>query len=693
MAAPADLIVHQGVDAQPINNKRRRKKSIVWEHFTVETIDAECTRASCNQCKKSFAYITGSKVAGTSHLKRHISLGICPVSRRNQELNQPSPYTPGSKTDVSRDFTEPPRKRHRSTHGAASVTFNQDRSRYDIAKMIIMHEYPLHMVEHPGFIDFVRTLQPQFNMVSLETIQGDCVAVYQREKQRLLNLLGGIPGRVSLTLDLWTTDQTIGYALITGHFVDNDWKLHRRILDVVMLPFPDSESAFNHALVNCITDWNFDSKLFTLTLDESFANEAVRRNLRGLLSIKNPLVLNGQLLIANCYSRVLSRIALHALGSMSDTIKKVRDSVKYVKTLEAHEEKFTDLKQQLQVPSTKSLVLDNQTQWNTTYHMLAAATELKEVFSCLDTSDPNYKETPSMDEWKQVEILCTYLKLLFDAANILTAPTYPTANIFFHEVWKIQLELTHAAMSEDIFVCSLTRPMQEMFDNYWKDCSLVFAIAVVMDPRFKLKLVEFSFSRIYGEDAETWIRSVDEGVHELFLEYIVQMLPPPTFVVDGNGCIPKTEFSEEGTFLSNGIPKTEMPHDEEILLTTDDGLSDFEVYISEISNQQMKSELDQYLEESLLPRIQDFDVLGWWKVNRLKYPTLSKMASDILCIPVSTVAPDSVFDIASKKMDSYRSSLKPSTLEALICAKDWLQYGSSYPASVFSNPNSIKMEY
>ncbi|XP_052184201.1 zinc finger BED domain-containing protein DAYSLEEPER-like [Diospyros lotus] len=658
--------------SDPQSNKRRRKKSIVWEYFTIETVDAGCTRACCKQCKKSFAYITGSKLAGTSHLKRHIALGICPVSRHNRENNQLSLYNPGSGTDGAGAGAAPPKKRHRITPGVSSIPFDQDRCYHEIAKMVILHEYPVNIVEHSGFIDFVRTLQPQFNMVSLDAIQGECVGIYLREKQSLLNLLNGSPGRVSITVDLWTSDKSIGYVFLTGHFIDANWKLHRRILNVIMIPSPDSEVAYNHAVVACLTDWGLDTKLFALTLDQSFANDSVRENLRGLLSIKNPLILNGQLLIGDCYARVLSRLARDALESMREIINKVRESVKYVITSEDIEEKFIELKQQLQVPSMKSLTIDDQTKWITTYHMLIAASELKEVFSCLDTSDPNYKEAPSMEEWKQVETLCTYLKLFFNAADILTAASYPTANTFFHEVWKIQLELMHASMTDDSFISNLIKPLQERFDKYWKDTSLVLAIGVVMDPRFKMKLVEFSFSRIYGEDAETWIKVVDEGVHELFLEYVVQSLPPPTFVLEEN---------------DNGV-KIEVPHDGN-LISTSDGLTDFDVYISEIaSNQQVKSELDQYLEESLLPRVQEFDVLGWWKLNRLKYPTLSKMASDILAIPVSTVAPDSVFDTVGKKMDGYRSSLRPMILEALVCAKDWLLYGSSE----FSNA-IVKLEF
>ncbi|KAM5556136.1 zinc finger BED domain-containing protein DAYSLEEPER-like [Rosa sericea] len=84
------------------------------------------------------------------------------------------------------------------------------------------------------------------------------------------------------------------------------------------------------------------------------------------------------------------------------------------------------------------------------------------------------------------------------------------------------------------------------------------------------------------------------------------------------------------------------------------------------------SELDQYLEEILYQvPVRDFDVLVWWMQNKAKYPTLSRMASDVLAIPLSTLDSDFVFDTAMlKTMDS---SLSPSTLEALICDKDWLK--------------------
>ncbi|RDX80143.1 Zinc finger BED domain-containing protein DAYSLEEPER, partial [Mucuna pruriens] len=638
-------------------NKRMRKKSIVWEYFTVETVGAGCARAYCKQCKKSFAYITDSKIAGTSHLKRHISLGICQVLR---EKNQQSSYP---KTGGTRDIANAPKKRPRATPGfdGNGISFDQERCNLDIAKMIILHDYPLQIVEQQGFIDLVRILQPQFNPLCLNSVEGDCVAMYLRKKQHMLDVINRIPGQVNLTLDFWSSNQAMGYVFVRGHFIDSDWNLHHPILNVVTVPFPDSDDSLNKTLVTCLSDWHLEGRLFTLALDKSFSSETLRENLRGFLSVKNPSILNGQLLNQNCYARVLSRLAVDALLAMRETISTVRDIVKYVKSSESHKQKFIELKQQLQVPSMMDLSIDDQCKWDTTYHMLVAACELKEVFTCLDTTDPDYKKTLTMGEWKRVETLCTYLKYLYDAAKILTAQPYPTSNLLFTEVSKVQVELTHAAFSQDPFLSSLILPLHEKFDQYWRESCLILAIAVAMDPRHKMKLVELTFAKIFGGHAEAWIKIVEDGLRELFIEYSTQMFFTATDGDDGNDIMIK-ETCLEGSIDS-------------LLFIDEDGLSDYEFYISDFTgNPQFKSELDEYLEEPLLTRVEEFDILSWWRVNGLKYPTLSRIASDILSLPLSTLSADSVFDTQHRKMDSYRSSLSSLTLEALICAKDWFRY-------------------
>lgn len=100
-------------------------------------------------------------------------------------------------------------------------------------------------------------------------------------------------------------------------------------------------------------------------------------------------------------------------------------------------------------------------------------------------------------------------------------------------------------------------------------------------------------------------------------------------------------------------------------------------YVKEnVSTTTVKSELTCYLEESVLideSNAESFDILGWWKSNGLKHPTLQKIARDILAIPISTVASESAFSTGGRVLSSQRSKLNEDTLEALMCTQNWLR--------------------
>ena len=41
------------------------------------------------------------------------------------------------------------------------------------------------------------------------------------------------------------------------------------------------------------------------------------------------------------------------------------------------------------------------------------------------------------------------------------------------------------------------------------------------------------------------------------------------------------------------------------------------------------------------PKVENFDILTWWKINSSKFTVLPKIARDVLTVPVSTVASES----------------------------------------------------
>ncbi|XP_042519268.1 probable disease resistance protein At5g66900 [Macadamia integrifolia] len=84
------------------------------------------------------------------------------------------------------------------------------------------------------------------------------------------------------------------------------------------------------------------------------------------------------------------------------------------------------------------------------------------------------------------------------------------------------------------------------------------------------------------------------------------------------------------------------------------------------TNNNVKSELDQYLGEPRKSYEKDYDVLAYWKSCQAQYPDLSRLARDILAIPVSTVASESAFSAGGRVLDKYRNRLIPKNVEALV---------------------------
>jgi len=68
-----------------------------------------------------------------------------------------------------------------------------------------------------------------------------------------------------------------------------------------------------------------------------------------------------------------------------------------------------------------------------------------------------------------------------------------------------------------------------------------------------------------------------------------------------------------------------------------------------------------------------FDILEWWKVNSVRFPTISLIARDVLAIQTSTVASESAFSCSGRILDDFRSSLSAKIVEALVCTEDWLR--------------------
>ncbi|KAG6506960.1 hypothetical protein ZIOFF_032294 [Zingiber officinale] len=208
------------------------------------------------------------------------------------------------------------------------------------------------------------------------------------------------------------------------------------------------------------------------------------------------------------------------------------------------------------------------------------------------------------------------------------------------------------------------------FAHYWRlfgqprisfqgDCNLLMAIAAVLDPTKKMLAVEFCFPKLYSElDASKHISKVKETINSLYEEYVVE---------ETNKRAPHPSESEG--FGSSSIRRSQQ--------SSAYSWDDFDDYCAKVETSEIKrSELVDYLEKGRLkkneiPKI--FSCLEWWRMNRMQHPILSKIAANILAIPVSSVASEATFSPGTRVINSYRSSLSPDTVQTLLCGGDWLR--------------------
>jgi hypothetical protein len=192
-------------DDVPVGSKRKLK-SEVWLEFDRVQLNG-VWKAKCQWCKK---LLGGDTRNGTKHLKNHLQ--ICPDRSCRKGLQQSTLKLTPNQQD--------------GTVTIEKYVFDQDVARKELALMIIVHEYPLSMVDHVGFRKFCAALQPLFKVVSRNTIRKDIFTMYELQKENMVKYFRKLSSRVAVTTDLWTANyQKRGYMAVTAHFLDDDWKL------------------------------------------------------------------------------------------------------------------------------------------------------------------------------------------------------------------------------------------------------------------------------------------------------------------------------------------------------------------------------------------------------------------------------------------------------------------------------------
>ncbi|KAI0524894.1 hypothetical protein KFK09_004284 [Dendrobium nobile] len=647
---PIDNIVEGGndivaleteINATPISmSGKRKRRSVVWGYFELlPSGKDERQRCKCRNCGTSYLY--DSKF-GTGNMKRHlvnclkrVACDTGPLLLTQFDSSMPSP----------------------------APKFDHEKFKDLLTEAVILHDLPFQFVEWEGIRSLLLQLHSNLQLGNRNTVGVDCIEIHRREKAKVQILLEETPSRVSFTYDLWSSLTSDVYICLTAHFIDKDWNLQKKILNFSFMPPPCGDIYIAEKIYNFLIEWGLDKRVSTFTVNG--ANAAPIELLKDQLNSYKGLLCEGAFFHLDCCAHVIDLIVREGLKEIEYAIKKVRESIKYVKASPTRKQKFLECVNHSSLEDKRGLKQDVSTWWSSTFIMLKSAIYYRRAFLHLELIDSNYKECPSNSDWDKIEKIEKLLAVFHEISNLFSNAKYTTANLYFPVVFSAYLTFREEMGSDDEYLRSMATLLFSKFERYWSDFHILLVIAVILDPRYKFSFVEWCYKKLYDDAGVIESMKVREKLFSLFSEYIStnKLLPGPktsstsdAAIYDGsqgNFKASENSFSKENTDL----------------------FREFDSFESEEAISQ-KSQLELYLDEPRLDRKSRLDILAYWRGNQFRYPEVAAMARDILSIPVSAITMDNAFDANGRVLDQYYSALKPDILEAFICTRDWF-YGEN----------------
>lgn len=288
---------------------------------------------------------------------------------------------------------------------------------------------------------------------------------------------------------------------ITLHWVDDDWCIQKRIVTFSHVEGRHTGVRLSEGFTTSMLRWFVEKKMFSLTLDNASANDVAVKDIISELKKHNPLVCNGLFFHFRCACHILNLVAKDGLQEIESTIEKIKSFVNAVKGSPLQWEELMKCASESGLDTTKGLLNDVSTRWNSTYLMLADAIYYRAAFDRLTSYDRRRYEKmcPSAAEWEKAMKIRAFLKRFFDLTELFSGTLYPTANLFYKGFCDIKIILTDWSKGKDsdITIRRMATAMLAKFDKFWNKSNTALAVASFLDPRFKMRIVQFCMEFIH----------------------------------------------------------------------------------------------------------------------------------------------------------------------------------------------------
>ncbi|KAF0742811.1 zinc finger BED domain-containing protein 4-like, partial [Aphis craccivora] len=357
--------------------------SNIWNNFTI--FYQSHYIAKCDICLKKYSF-----KSTLTNLKKHlcnchgIDLSNSPkvstyIIKINKQIDDPAP-----------DQSPIPSSLNTFSLNQVSNSTVCKHKQTSVSNYLFVKDFqPFKVVEDLGFKEFVKALNPSYELPNRNTISKvHILAMYEKCLGEMKELVSTIES-ACLTTDCWTSRNNESFMAITVHFINSEF--------VILL------------------SWNLNDKI-TFAVSDNARNI---KNALNLLSLKH----------MGCFAHTLNLIVQSVLVLEDGLIDRVKSIVSHFRKSTVANNVFKTYQINNGIKEPKKLIQDIQTRWNSTYYMInrfvEMETSIRGTLGLLDNAPDNLKS----EDWIIFQDLIKILKPLEEATKAISGQKYMTASL------------------------------------------------------------------------------------------------------------------------------------------------------------------------------------------------------------------------------------------------------------------------
>ncbi|KAJ6640352.1 Zinc finger BED domain-containing protein RICESLEEPER 2 [Pseudolycoriella hygida] len=214
-----------------------QRKKLMWSYFE-DVIENGDRYGKCKLCKSG---------SGTGNMQRHL------------------------KRDHAREIVSGTLT---AENGTGAFVFSQEAFRAALIKWIVLCDQPFTEPQQQSFVELVHSLNPDAKLITDKTVKADILETYEAKLEDLKVLLSQIPGKLSISLDGWTSRNILPFLAIRGHWYDANWDYHSFLFDFSYIH--GKHSGWKHSCIfrDCLSRLNIAiTKILGVTGDNAGSND------------------------------------------------------------------------------------------------------------------------------------------------------------------------------------------------------------------------------------------------------------------------------------------------------------------------------------------------------------------------------------------------------------------------------------